>query len=468
MNEEQRFIKVLGNKDVLALAFGAMIGWGWVVSTGHWIAEAGSLGAILAFIIGGILVLLIGLTYAELSSALPLAGGELVFSYKALGRLPSFITTWAVIFGYVSVVAFEAVALPTVFEYLVPNFSQGYLYTIGGWDVTITWAGVGIIGSILVAWVNYRGIKLTSFVMITFILILLASGVLLLTGSTISGNFKNMEPLFGKGIGGLLSIIIMTPFFFVGFDVIPQAAEEINLPKKRIGQLLVVSVIMAVIWYIAIIFGVSIVLNQGEIAASNLVTADAMGEAFGGSQLMANILVLGGIGGIVTSWLGFYVGGSRAIYALARAGMLPRSLGELHPKYKTPHRAIMLIAVLSTLAPLLGRPALVWFVNAGGLGLVIAWLMVAVSFIILRKKEPDMPRPYKLPGGTTIGWFAVVMAFGVTILYMPGMPSALTGIEWILTGFWFLFGFVLYNYSMVKYGKFQADQQMQQEIQRVL
>lgn len=468
MNEEQRFIKVLGNKDVLALAFGAMIGWGWVVSTGHWITEAGSLGAILAFIIGGILVLLIGLTYAELSSALPLAGGELVFSYKALGRLPSFITTWAVIFGYVSVVAFEAVALPTVFEYLVPNFSQGYLYTIGGWDVTITWAGVGIIGSILVAWVNYRGIKLTSFVMITFILILLASGVLLLTGSTISGNFKNMEPLFGKGIGGLLSIIIMTPFFFVGFDVIPQASEEINLPKKRIGQLLVVSVIMAVIWYIAIIFGVSIVLNQGEIAASNLVTADAMGEAFGGSKLMANILVLGGIGGIVTSWLGFYVGGSRAIYALARAGMLPRSLGELHPKYKTPHRAIMLIAVLSTLAPLLGRPALVWFVNAGGLGLVIAWLMVAVSFIILRKKEPDMPRPYKLPGGTTIGWFAVVMAFGVTILYMPGMPSALTGIEWILTGFWFLFGFVLYNYSMVKYGKIQADQQMQQEIQRVL
>ena len=468
MNEEQRFIKVLGNKDVLALAFGAMIGWGWVVSTGHWIAEAGSLGAILAFIIGGILVLLIGLTYAELSSALPLSGGELVFSYKALGRLPSFITTWAVVFGYVSVVAFEAVALPTVFEYLVPNFSQGYLYTIGGWDVTITWAGVGIIGSILVAWVNYRGIKLTSFVMITFILILLASGVLLLTGSTISGNFKNMEPLFGKGIGGLLSIIIMTPFFFVGFDVIPQASEEINLPKKRIGQLLVVSVIMAVIWYIAIIFGVSIVLNQGEIAASNLVTADAMGEAFGGSQLMANILVLGGIGGIVTSWLGFYVGGSRAIYALARAGMLPRSLGELHPKYKTPHRAIMLIAVLSTLAPLLGRPALVWFVNAGGLGLVIAWLMVAVSFIILRKKEPDMPRPYKLPGGTTIGWFEVVMAFGVTILYMPGMPSALTGIEWILTGFWFLFGFVLYNYSMVKYGKIQADQQMQQEIQRVL
>ena len=121
----QQFLKVLGKKDVLALAFGAMIGWGWVVSSGTWITEAGSIGAVLAFAIGGVLVLLIGLTYAELSSALPLAGGEFVFSYQAMGRLPSFITTWAVIFGYVSVIAFEAVALPTVFEYIIPCSNKG-------------------------------------------------------------------------------------------------------------------------------------------------------------------------------------------------------------------------------------------------------------------------------------------------------------------------------------------------------
>src|SRR5699024_451584 len=122
-----------------------------------WITEAGSLGAILAFLIGGLLVVLIGLTYAELASALPLAGGELVYSFKAMGRTASFIATWAVILGYVSVIAFEAVALPTVFEYLIPNYSQGYLYTLAGWDVTVTWAGIGIIGSIIIAWVNYRG-----------------------------------------------------------------------------------------------------------------------------------------------------------------------------------------------------------------------------------------------------------------------------------------------------------------------
>lgn len=467
MDSDQKLLKLLGNKDVLALAFGAMIGWGWVVTTGIWINEAGSLGAILAFVIGGIMVVFVGLTYAELAAAMPLVGGEFVYTYKAMGRVLSFITTWAIIFGYVSVVAFEAVALPTVFEYLIPNFSQGYLYTIQGWDVTLTWAGTGMLGSILIAWVNYRGIKLTSFINIVLTLLIIIAGILLITGSSVSGTTATMEPFFQKGFSGLLTVIVMTPFMFVGFDVIPQAAEEINLPKKRIGQLLIFSVILAVIWYVSIIFGVSRVMTPSELAATNLATADAMSNAYGGSQLMANILVLGGIGGILTSWLGFYVGGSRAIYALAKAGMLPKFLGELHPKYRTPHKAIILIAVMSTMAPLLGRPALVWFVDAGGIGLVIGWSMVALSFVILRKKAPEMERPFKLRGGSVLGWIATILAFGIATLYLPGMPSALGIPEWIIIGFWFLIGAIFYNYSMRKYGKENVEEHMKKEIDRI-
>ncbi|MCM3739772.1 amino acid permease [Oceanobacillus luteolus] len=467
MDSDQQLLKLLGNKDVLALAFGAMIGWGWVVTTGIWINEAGSLGAILAFVIGGIMVVFVGLTYAELASAMPLVGGELVYTYKAMGRVMAFITTWAIVFGYVSVVAFEAVALPTVFEYLIPNFSQGYLYTIQGWDVTITWAGTGIIGSILIAWINYRGIKLTSFINMVLTLLIIIAGILLITGSGFSGTTGNMQPFFENGFAGLLTVVVMTPFMFVGFDVIPQAAEEINLPKKRIGQLLIFSVVLAVIWYVAVIFGVSRVMTPSELAATNLATADAMGKAFGGSQLMANILVLGGIGGILTSWLGFYVGGSRAIYAMAKAGMLPKFLGELHPKYRTPHKAILLIAIMSTFAPLLGRPALVWFVDAGGIGLVIGWSMVALSFVILRKKAPEMKRPFKLRGGTLLGWIATISAFAIATLYLPGMPSALGVPEWIIIGVWFLIGVIFYNYSMRKYGKDSADEHLRREIDRI-
>ena len=421
--DDQKLLKVLGNRDVLALAFGAMIGWGWVVTAGLWITGAGSLGAIIAFLIGGLLVIFVGLTYAELASALPLAGGEMFYSYAAMGRLPSFITTWAIVLGYVSVVAFEAVALPTVFEYLIPNYSVGYMYTMAGWDVNFTWVAVGVIGSIIIAWINYRGIKLTSVIMSILTLLIIVAGILLVTGSSVTGNVENMKPLFENGMAGIMIVLIMTPFMFVGFDVIPQAAEEINLPRKRIGQLLIFSVIMAITWYVAIIYGVSRVLTPAEISNSNLVTADAMVKAFGGSRMMGNILVLGGIGGILSSWIGFYVGGSRAIYALANAGMLPKSLGELHPKYRTPHKAILLIAVLSTSAPLFGRPALVWLVDAGGLALVVAWLMVALSFVILRKKSPDLKRPFLISRRDN-DWVARhLMTIGLCILYMPGMPS---------------------------------------------
>lgn len=81
-----KILKGFIEKDIMALAFGAMIGWGWVVLTGPWIQKAGSMGAILAFIIGGIVVLFVGLTYAELTSAMPKCGGDLVFSYRALGK----------------------------------------------------------------------------------------------------------------------------------------------------------------------------------------------------------------------------------------------------------------------------------------------------------------------------------------------------------------------------------------------
>lgn len=467
--ENDRLVKILRNKDVLSLAFGAMIGWGWVVTTGIWISQAGSIGAMLAFLIGGFLVVLVGLTYAELSSSLPLVGGELIYSFKAMGRVASFVTTWAIILGYVSVVAFEAVALPTVFEYLLPNYSKGHLYTITGWDVTITWAGVGMLGSVFIAWINYRGIKFSTAVMYILTILIAISGLLLIMGSGVTGSIQQMKPFFNHGYTGLLTVVIMTPFMFVGFDVIPQAAEEINLPQKRIGQLLIVSVILAVVWYILIIFGVSYILSPEEMINSKLVTADAMAKAFGNSKLMGNILVLGGIGGILTSWIGFYIGGSRAIYALAKAGMLPKALSDLHPKYKTPYKAILLIAFFSTAAPLFGRPALVWLVDAGGLGLVVAWFMVSISFLILRKNEPNMVRPFRLKYGKVIGWLAVLMSIGVGVLYMPGMPSALLWpYEWLIIISWSLLGFILYQFTMRNRDKLGPDRYLKREINRVV
>jgi basic amino acid/polyamine antiporter, APA family len=127
----------------------------------------------------------------------------------------------------------------------------------------------------------------------------------------------------------------MTPFLFVGFDVIPQSAEEINLPFRQLGILLIISVIMAATFYIVVIVGVGAGMSQSQLANTELATADAMANLFG-SGIFADILVLGGIAGILTSWNGFMIGGSRILYAMAESNMLPRWLARIHPATARP------------------------------------------------------------------------------------------------------------------------------------
>ncbi len=461
----RELVRVLARADVLALAFGAMIGWGWIVLTGGAILNAGSLGAIIAFIVGGIAVLLVGLTYAELASAMPKVGGEHVYSYRALGHFASFICTWSIVLGYVSVVSFEAVALPTVVEQLFPGYDVGYLWTVAGWDVKASWVAVGVVGSLIMMAINYVGITTAALIQKLVTGLILVAGVLFVTGSLFTGEAANMTPLFnhestGGLTGGIMAVLVMVPFLFVGFDVIPQAAEEIDLPYRDIGKVLIASVLMAVAWYALIILGTSLMLNHDALAASSLSVPDAMAAVMGsvwGSKLM----VLAGIAGIITSWNAFYIGGSRAIYALAHSGMLPAFLGRLHPKYKTPTNAIIMIGLLSTIAPFLGRPAMVWLVDAGGLGIVIAYLFVALSFMVLRKREPDMDRPFKVGNGRVVGTLAVVLSLAMACLYLPGSPSALTGIEWAVFGGWMVLGLAMYLFALNRYGRAFSDRVMQ-------
>jgi APA family basic amino acid/polyamine antiporter len=442
VNGRESFVRVLGRRDVLAVAFGAMIGFGWVVLAGTWLQEAGSLGAILAFLIGGLLVLFVGLTYSELVSAMPKAGGEHNYAWRALGSRGAFVASWAIALGYVSVVAFEAVALPATLEYILPDYKIGYLWTVAEYDVYASWVAIGVIGAVAITVLNYLGIKPASIFQLIAVLFLFAVGLLLLFGTFIGGSAENFQPLFSGGLAGILAVVIMTPFLFVGFDVIPQSAEEINLPYRQIGALLILSVILAAAWYILIIVGVGAAMNRSALAETDLATADAMGTLFG-SPLFANILVLGGVAGILTSWNGFMIGGSRILYAMARSGMLPDWLGRVHPRYHTPANAILLVGALSIIAPFFGRSALVWLVDAGGLNIVIAYLLVAISFLVLRRREPEMERPFRAGRGPIIGIIAVLLSLGIAVQYLPGMPAGLVWpYEWVIVLVWWVFGLI--------------------------
>ena len=472
MAKEDKFERVLNKKDVFVLAFGAMIGWGWVVLSGEWILKAGTVGAMIAFALGGLMVLFVGLTYAELTAAMPKCGGEHVFSYRALGRNASFICTWAIVLGYISVVAFEAVAFPTVMQYLFPSYMKVHLYSVAGFDIYLTWLLVGVISSILIAAVNYFGVKPAARFQGILTIVIAIIGLSLITGSLFNGEVSNVQPLFKDGVNGIIAVAVMTPFMYAGFDFIPQAAEEMNIPFKKIGQILILSVVMAVVWYVAIIGGVSLAMSSTQIETSELVTADAMANVFFNSPIASKVLIIGGIAGILTSWNSFYVGGSRAIYSMAESGMLPSFLARLHPKYKTPCNAVILVGVISSLAPFLGRKMLVWLSDAGGLTIVVAYLIVSISFLVLRKKEPEMSRPYKVKHGKLVGTIAVIMCVVLAIMYLPGSPAALVWpYEWGILIAWTVLGSVFFVWAKVanKYEKqleekFFKEEVMEEEI----
>ena len=240
------FDKVFSAWDILVIAFGAMIGWGWVVSSGGWIEAGGVVGAAIAFGIGGIMIFFVGLTYAELTAAMPQCGGEHVFSYRAMGANGSFICTWGIILGYIGVACFEACAFPTILTYLWPGFLKGYLYTVAGFDIYASWLAVAIILAFLIMVINILGAKTAAVLQTVLTVIIGGAGILLIAASVINGNIDNLNgQMFvgttgGSMIKNILSVAVVTPFYFIGFDVIPQAAEEINVPLKKIGKMLIV------------------------------------------------------------------------------------------------------------------------------------------------------------------------------------------------------------------------------------
>lgn len=439
-----QFNKSMNIVDVLFLAIGAMLGWGWVVLSGEWISEAGFLGSVIAFIIGGLLVIFIGLTYAELAAAIPETGGGFVFVKKAYSPGIAFFSGWSVLFGYVSVIAFEAVALPTVIDYVIPFKHQGFMWNIAGWDVYLTWVLIGSIGSIVLTSLNYFGVKPAAIMQTVFTIFIVGVGLLLVFGAGFNGDFTHLKPLFNHGVGGTMSVLIMIPFLFVGFDVIPQIAEEVKAPSKKIGGILVISIIASVIFYLLIVFGVATGLSPSQLKNSNLATADAMANLFGGSGF-GILLVLGGVAGIITSWNAFIIGGSRILYAMAKNNMIPKWFSYIHPKYKTPTHGILFLGALAFVAPLLGRPALVWIVDAGGVGVVLGYLFVAFSFLKLRRTEPNLERPYRIKSGKAVGWIAVILSLAFVAIYLPGMPSSLVWPhEWIIVFVWYGIAALLY------------------------
>ncbi len=434
--------KMLGRTDLIALGFGTMVGWSWIMMGAAWVNEAGMLGAVTAFIIGGAIIMMIGLAYSELTAALPLAGGEFVFAYRAMGQKTAWIVGWIMSMAYMGVAAWEGIALATALNYMFPLPSVGPLWEVAGYQVYMSWSLVGMLGAVIITLLNFFGLKPAALFQVMASAALLIVVLFILFGGIVFGSKYNIGEMFSS-YEGFSYVFLMVPAMLIGFDVITQSSEEMNIEPRYIGKTVLVCIIMSIIWYLILIVGVSFaapleIRESGTIPVADVVAYMCNGELF------SLIIIAGGVFGILTSWNGFFIGATRLIFAIGRAGMLPAVFGRLHKKYKTPYAAIFLVGAICTASPLLGRNALVWFMDTSSLCSLITYIFVAVSFTLLKKNEPNLPRPYNVKGGIKTGIAITVIITVYLALYIKSNVS-ISGAspEFIITLLWILAGFVM-------------------------
>lgn len=439
-NERASLKRKIGKAGFFCLAFGAMIGVGWVTAMGPWLKTAGPIGASIGFAIGGLLMLFIGFCYAEVTAMLPVSGGEVAYAYKAFDTNKSFIVGWFLSFGYLSVSAFEAVSIGKITSYLFPSIDQWPLYSINGDIIYGSHLLLALVIVSLITWINYVGVQGSMRFQVYLTIAFLGIVCCVVIAALFKSDVSNLKPYFIENsntgiLGGIIAVFATVPFWLVGFDTIPQGAEEAkaSVSYRTIGLLILISIIAAVLFYILLIISTAMVGDWQSLVGTELLTAKAFELAFG-SQIVVDGILVAIIIGLLTSWNGFFLAGSRVLFAMGRGRIITPALGKSHAKFGTPYNAVLFSGIITIVASFLGRGAMVAFVDVGSFCIAAAFLGVSFSFLKLRKSFPKQHRPYIAPGGKITGYISVVGSVLILLaISLPGSPAALVWpLEWLI------------------------------------
>lgn len=442
--KQTRLKKVMRPIDVWGLALGAIIGWGCFVLPGTaFLPKAGPAGTAAGMLIGALMIIVIAISYGYLINKFPLSGGEFIYTKEAIGKRNAFVCGWAMILAYWSLIPLNATALALISRYLFPGIvQQGLLYQIAGWDV---YAGEVVLASaaiIIMALINIRGIKQAAW-MQTAIALTLVGCIFVISFLVFSiSDWSNLAPGFPEGRRwwtGVFSIVAMAPWAFIGFDCIPQSAEEYNFSHKKSTFIMISAILVAAILYIAVcaVTAVGVEPWQELLAGkNNWPTGYVVRNTIG----LAGIIILGTamFCAVVSGMNAFYISTSRLMYAMAKEGSLPRWFERVSPKYGTPTHAILFTMAMSLFAPWFGREILLWIVDMTSVGAAIVFGYTTASAAILAKKQ----------GNTRNMVFGIVgcifSIFFLSLLVIPGMPGYLSFQSRVALFVWIFIGIAFY------------------------
>jgi len=459
-------------KDYVALGFGVMIGVGWVVYAGQWVLSGGSLGALLAFIVGGVLLIPIGKCYAELTSAMPVTGGEIAFVYRAYGRPWAFLAAWALSLSYISITPFETIAIGSMTEAIFPSLATRPIYHVNGDAISWTTIIAGLAAGCWVIWLHRRGTAdIVRFQRLT-VYGLIATAIAFCGIAVWNGQLDHFQPLFVgddnlwvAALSSIVSVIVVVPFFLAGFDCIPQAAEEsMQIERRSLGTAIIVAIIIGTIFYVLIIVALSMTASRDAILAieaqgHKLPMAEIFRIAFG-HEWLAKLVLITGLLGLISSLNGFFMASTRLIFALGRGGFIPGWFSELDSVRRTPMNAVHFVGVIALTGPFLGTAGLSLIVSSSSFTFIAVLFLTSLSAYKLRQTAPEMTRPYKVSIRTI--YLAILVASALlALMLLPGSPGQLGAAEFVWVSLWMLIGFVFYRYRTKRNPMSQEDQSFQ-------
>src|SRR5262245_31543240 len=242
--------KTLGGVQLFSMGFGSIVGVGWIVLMGFWFQQAGPGGTSVAFILGGLLLALVGLCYGEMSTMIPVAGGEGTFAYAAFGTRIGFVVGWAMTLMMIAVIPYIAISLGWLLDALFPGFAGPELYRWRGSPIYAVSLVLSIGWTLLLGFTNYRGIQTAARLQDLFTYGKIAISLIFFGAALGFGSLDNVKPAFAAPEGrstlsGMISVLAMTPWFFGGFNFIPQLLEEKSpgTSLKLVGRVIVLGLL---------------------------------------------------------------------------------------------------------------------------------------------------------------------------------------------------------------------------------
>ncbi|MFE0450156.1 amino acid permease [Streptomyces sp. NPDC058914] len=424
----------LGLWQLTAIGVGGIIGAGIFTLAGTVANGTAGPAVLVSFLIAGVASAAAALSYAEFAGLIPKAGSAYTYGYAVLGELAGWFIGWDLLLEYTAIVAVVAIGISGYFSFLVgeigadlPSWMLGAPGTGDGHRIDLFAALL----CLLIAYLLNLGIKNaarfeTAVVILKVLVVLLVIGV-----GFFYINADNYTPFFPYGIGGAFTGAATVFFAVFGYDAMSTAAEESKDAQRHMPKAILYSLAISMVLYVAACLVLTGMQNYKDIDPES-----GFSTAFKSVGLtgLADVIAVGAIIGILTVMFTFMLGVTRVWFAMSRDGLLPEWFAKTHPTRHVPTRVTWIVGFAS--AAIAGFLPIGEAAELTNIGILLAFAVVCTAVIVLRYRQPDLPRAFRTP------WMPFVPAVGV--VFSIWLITFLQWQTWLRFAVWFALGLVIY------------------------